>query len=218
MHKLLFLIVPLAFVHCQDVDFYEQAKIIDRNLIRDYYKFITSFRNVSNAVDPGCSRKLLQNYRYSGCYNDGLRRWKFERSKEKLACCFLLDYEKCMFDLIYSECGRNAERKYRHQQSYRSIKRHIMEVLDCKDYQDIDDCRLPLWALILIIIAASLIFASALIYLLRYFRKRDKLPPLDSSRWRNQHVSLVSGISFDPVRNKMVRANSLGAGSFRSVR
>lgn len=218
LHKLIIVINLVIVVHGQDPDFYEQAKIIDRNVIRDYYKFIISFRNLSTTIDSGCSQKLLQNYRYSGCYTDSLRRWRYEKSREKLACCFLLDYEKCMFDLIYTECGAKSERKYRHQQAYRVSKKHMIEMLNCHDYQHLDDCRLPLWAIILIIIASSLIFASTLIYLLRYFKKRDKIPPPDPARWRNQHVSLVSGISFDPIRNKMVRANSLGAESFRSVR
>lgn len=187
----------------QDVSFYEWAGLIDRNLIKDYFKYIVQFRNISHKTDPSCSKRILLNPKYADCYIDGLQRWRHD-NPEKLSCCFLLDYEDCMLDLIEKECGRQARRKFQQTDNYRASKRHMMEILNCVDnYDDIDDCRLPLWAIILIIIAGTMIFAFILLILVlrcvRQSKGNQTKPPnlkinkaiLTNRRYSGQRKSLI---------------------------
>uniref|UniRef100_T1K2D7 Uncharacterized protein n=1 Tax=Tetranychus urticae TaxID=32264 RepID=T1K2D7_TETUR len=167
----------------QQIDFYSWSQVIDENLIDDFYHYINKFRIELPAT---CISKMLQRSEYAECYYGALDRWRTKTDQDKLACCFILDYEYCMLNLIKSECGRYEELKYRSTDGYAAAKRHIISIFNCHHrYDDIDDCRLPTWAIILISITTVLLFIIILTILkCCYNRKQRKL---NKHNYRNVH-------------------------------
>lgn len=146
------------------VDFYEWSKLIDSNLLKDFYKYIVK---IPTELDPLCLKKLIPEDEYAECYNNNLNYWKNEHSNEKLKCCFLWDYEECIIRLIDRVCGRDAVNKYTKRPTFLASKSRIKIVLNCEKFKDSGECRSSLWIILLVAVAVSIPVVACLVVLIR---------------------------------------------------
>lgn len=151
------------------IDTMEWAQLIDQNLLTYYVNYL---RKIGIELDSDCAEKLSVEVQYATCYKDNIARWQNTRDESKLACCFLIDYEYCLVNLVDNVCGRASRNNLERSQRLRMARKQLDDTLNCKKdgYQDIYDCRMPSWGIIVISVVLCIILVGILAWI--YFWRR----------------------------------------------